>query len=313
MDWEPILVDNGTEGLPKRKMSSTDPVERPEKRCKAADPSDAEARDSQSANPVLVDDVQQQGTKGKIALKLQLDSFELGEELGEGLFATSYVARHRQSSSTYVIKKYTKHTSTKKLVRRQIELRSNLCHPNIIMFHGWFEDNRSFYLVFDHAEAGDLYSKMEQERFTEPRAANYVKQTAEALQYLHEKQIMHRNVKPENLFLKSDGTIALDGFIHSIRAPNNRRSSICGTLDYLPPEMLRRDIDKEPYSNAVDRWTLGILAYELLVGSAPFEDYPVNTQRRIRDFDMTPLPSTVSLEAQDLVHGVRLEIPNHCY
>jgi len=75
---------------------------------------------------------------------------------------------------------------------------------------------------------------------------------------------------------------------------------MCGTLDYLPPEMLKSGSQDNFYNEKVDLWSLGVLTYEFLVGEAPFEDTPVMTQRRIRRGDMS-IPSFVSPEARDLI------------
>jgi serine/threonine protein kinase len=82
--------------------------------------------------------------------------------------------------------------------------------------------------------------------------------------------VIHRDIKPENL-LNSFGTIKLADFGWSCHAPSNRRKTMCGTLDYLPPEMCKNGIVK-PYDKTIDIWSLGVLAYEFCVGSPPFED-----------------------------------------
>lgn len=78
---------------------------------------------------------------------------------------------------------------------------------------------------------------------------------------------------------------------------------MCGTLDYLPPEMLNSNPQGNFYNEKVDLWSLGVLTYEFLVGEAPFEDTPVMTQRRIQRGDMQ-VPSFVSPEARDLIKRV---------
>jgi aurora kinase len=75
---------------------------------------------------------------------------------------------------------------------------------------------------------------------------------------------------------------------------------MCGTLDYLPPEMIKPGRDENWYTEAVDLWSLGVLTYEFVVGEAPFEDTPVMTQRRIARCEMT-IPPFVSHEARDLI------------
>ena len=86
---------------------------------------------------------------------------------------------------------------------------------------------------------------------------------------MHSKGVIHRDLKPENL-LNSFGVVKISDFGWSVYAPNDqRRETICGTPDYVPPEMLKG----EKYNSAVDLWSLGILAYEFATGKPPFETF----------------------------------------
>jgi aurora kinase len=126
---------------------------------------------------------------------------------------------------------------------------------------------------------------------------------------MHKKHVIHRDIKPENILVGLHGEIKISDFGWSVHAPNNRRNTMCGTLDYLPPEMLKPhkppgstypDDGKNWYSEKVDLWSLGVLTYEFLVGEAPFEDSQVMTQKRITRCEMT-IPASVSAEARDLI------------
>lgn len=128
---------------------------------------------------------------------------------------------------------------------------------------------------------------------------------AAALKYLHKKHVMHRDIKPENILVGIHGEIKISDFGWSVHAPNNRRNTMCGTLDYLPPEMIKPGSQENFYNEKVDLWSLGVLTYEFLVGEAPFEDTPVMTQRRIARGEMT-VPKFVSPEAKDLIERVSL-------
>ena len=148
------------------------------------------------------------------------------------------------------------------------------------------------------------YRQLRQEgRFPERRAARYAAQVASALRYLHSKNVMHRDIKPENILVGLYGELKLADFGYSVHSAGNRRGTLCGTLDYLPPEMLASK--KPAYSRAVDQWTLGVLTYEFLTGEPPFEDSAPMTKRRIVRGDMKPLPASISQEAKDFVHSVR--------
>ena len=121
---------------------------------------------------------------------------------------------------------------------------------------------------------------------------------ANALIYLHQKHVIHRDIKPENLLLGMKGELKIADFGWSVHAPNSRRTTLCGTLDYLPPEM----IEGKEHTKHVDLWSLGILCYEFLVGAPPFEEKSGHkaTYRRISKVDLK-FPSFVSPEAQDLI------------
>jgi len=95
------------------------------------------------------------------------------------------------------------------------------------------------------------------------------------------------------------GEIKISDFGWSVHTPGNRRKTFCGTLDYLPPEMIKGGGDNW-YNEKVDLWSLGVLAYEFLIGEAPFEDTQAMTYRRIARCDFT-IPPFVSREARDLI------------
>jgi len=193
-----------------------------------------------------------------------------------------------------------------KQVRREIEIQSNLRHPNILGLFGHFHDSKRVFLILEFAGKGELYKHLRKERrFPEWKAAQYIAQMAAALKYLHKKHVMHRDIKPENILVGIHGEIKVSDFGWSVHAPNNRRNTMCGTLDYLPPEMIKPGSSDNFYNEKVDLWSLGVLTYEFLVGEAPFEDTPVMTQRRIARGEMT-VPSFVSAEAKDLIKRVSL-------
>lgn len=120
-----------------------------------------------------------------------------------------------------------------------------------------------------------------------------------ALSYLHSKDVIHRDIKPENL-LNSLGVIKIADFGWSIHAPNDKRQTLCGTLDYLPPEMV---VD-QPHDKRVDVWSLGILCYEFCVGNPPFEaENNEKTYKRIREIDLQ-FPDYLSMEVRDLISRI---------
>ncbi|OJJ01018.1 hypothetical protein ASPVEDRAFT_40543 [Aspergillus versicolor CBS 583.65] len=237
--------------------------------------------------------------------KLHLGMFEIGKPLGKGKFGRVYLAKERSSGFVCALKVLHKSElqqgGVQKQVRREIEIQSNLRHPNVLRLYGHFQDSKRIFLILEFAGRGELYKHLRKEhRFPEWKAAHYIAQMASALKYLHKKHVMHRDIKPENILVGIHGEIKISDFGWSVHAPNNRRQTMCGTLDYLPPEMLNSNPQGNFYNEKVDLWSLGVLTYEFLVGEAPFEDTPVMTQRRIQRGDMQ-VPSFVSPEARDLI------------
>ncbi|PYH37411.1 kinase-like protein [Aspergillus neoniger CBS 115656] len=244
-------------------------------------------------------------TKQPMPRLLHLGMFEIGKALGKGKFGRVYLARERYSGFVCALKVLHKNEiqqgRVEKQVAREIEIQSNLRHPNILRLYGHFHDSKRIILILEFAGKGELYKHLQREnQFPEWKAAQYIAQMTNALQYLHRKHVIHRDIKPENILVGIHGELKMSDFGWSVHAPSGRRLTKCGTLDYLPPEMVDPKKCDKPYDQKVDLWSLGVLLYEFLVGSAPFEDTPVMTQRRIMKADMI-IPSFVSLEAKDLI------------
>nr|KMM65576.1 serine/threonine-protein kinase 6 [Coccidioides posadasii RMSCC 3488] len=206
-----------------------------------------------------------------VAKNWHLGMFEIGKPLGKGKFGRVYLARERSSGFVCALKVLHKHELVKggveKQLRREIEIQSNLRHPNILRLFGHFHDSKRVFLILEFAGNGELYRHLRKEnRFPEWKAAQYIAQMAAALKYLHKKHVMHRDIKPENILVGIHGEIKISDFGWSVHAPNNRRKTMCGTLDYLPPEMLIPGSQNHYYDEKVDFRSLGVLTYEFLVG-----------------------------------------------
>ena len=243
-----------------------------------------------------------------------LGMFEIGKPLGKGKFGRVYLAKERTSGFVCALKVLHKSEiqqgKVEKQVRREIEIQSHLAHPNVLRLFGHFHDAKRIFLILEFAGKGELYKHLRREqRFPEWKAAQYIAQMASALKYLHKKHVMHRDIKPENILVGVHGEIKISDFGWSVHAPNNRRNTMCGTLDYLPPEMLKGASKDNYYTEKVDLWSLGVLTYEFLVGEAPFEDTQVMTQRKIVRGEYT-VPGFVSAEAKDLIKQVCISFSN---
>lgn len=246
-----------------------------------------------------------------ITKQFSLKDFEIGKKLGRGKFGRVYLARERNSGFIIALKLLSKRQLIKNNVeiqlRREIEIQSHLDHINILKLYGFFWDEKRIYLILEYAPGGELYKelqKSEHHRFTESKASNYVYQMCNALQYIHKKHVIHRDIKPENL-LNSCGTLKLADFGWSIHAPSKLRKTFCGTLDYLPPEM----VESRSHDNSVDLWCLGVLIYEFCVGIPPFESQTQKeTFMKIKKVHVE-FPSFLSEDMKDLVMKLLKKAP----
>ncbi|KAJ2158412.1 spindle assembly checkpoint kinase [Coemansia sp. RSA 552] len=232
-----------------------------------------------------------------------LNDFDLGRVLGKGKFGRAYLAREKNTNYICALKILFKtelqQSKIEKQLKREVEIQTRLRHPHILRLYGYFYDEKRIYLILEYATRGEMYKLLQKQgSFSEPVAAKYIAQMASALEYLHSKGVIHRDIKPENLLLNTDGDLKIADFGWSVHARNERRRTLCGTLDYLPPEM----VEGRDHNRSVDLWSLGVLMYEFLVGVPPFEDLQSHkaTYRRIAKVDLH-IPPYVSPEAANLI------------
>lgn len=267
----------------------------------------AQAR-TQPVKPVQNGQDKQQKPQEKKAWKLK--NFDIGRPLGKGKFGNVYLAREKETQFIVALKVLFKSQLQKSQVehqlRREIEIQSHLRHPNILRLFGYFYDETRVYLILEFAPRGELYKELQRAgRFDEQKTATYIRQLAEALKYCHSKKVIHRDIKPENLLLGLLGDLKIADFGWSVHAPSSRRNTLCGTMDYLPPEM----IEGRMHDEKVDLWSLGVLCYEFLVGKPPFEaEGSSETYRRITRVDYR-FPSYVSNGAKDLIKSLLVHNP----
>eukprot|EP01127_Copromyxa_protea_P018181 TRINITY_DN5655_c0_g1_i1.p1 TRINITY_DN5655_c0_g1~~TRINITY_DN5655_c0_g1_i1.p1 ORF type:complete len:336 (-),score=61.28 TRINITY_DN5655_c0_g1_i1:97-1104(-) len=238
----------------------------------------------------------------------KVSDFELGRRLGQGKFGNVLLAREKNSKFIVALKILFKQqlmqANVEHQLRREIEIQSHLRHPNILRMFGYFYDDERIYLILEFAAKGELYKELTKEnRFNEQKSADYIYDVTHALIYLHKKNVIHRDIKPENLLLSLNGQVKIADFGWSVHVSStkNRRQTLCGTLDYLPPEMVGSSV--KPYDFSVDIWSLGVLMYEFLIGKPPFEaETKEETYLKIRDVDLS-FPSSIPLsrEAKDLI------------
>ncbi|ORZ23114.1 kinase-like domain-containing protein [Absidia repens] len=265
--------------------------------------------------------------------------------LGEGGFARCYQVRD-QDNNIYAAKVVAKASLEQEKYR--IKLNSEIVthglmkHERIVNFHSCFEDGQNVYLIVELCENKTLAEMLKTRRyFTEPEVRYYLIQLLDACEYMHEQQVVHRDIKLSNIFLDYNMDVKLGDFGLSAmlqtsedrkRQRNTKKKkkksqsflltfkTVCGTPNYMAPEILFGD---HRHNQMVDIWSLGILMYTLLTGQHPFQMKSYNSiYQKIRDNSNRPSYSypqniTLSNEAKDLIAkllvndpGQRLSISN---
>uniref|UniRef100_A0A672KPF2 Serine/threonine-protein kinase PLK n=1 Tax=Sinocyclocheilus grahami TaxID=75366 RepID=A0A672KPF2_SINGR len=235
-----------------------------------------------------------------------------GKVLGKGGFAKCYEMTDLSSSKVYAAK-IIPHSRVSKphqreKINREIDLHRALSHKHIVHFYHHFEDKDNIYILLEYCSRRSLAHILKARKvLTEPEVRYYLKQTVSALKYLHDLEILHRDLKLGNLFVNDSMELKVGdfGLAAKLEPVSNRRKTICGTPNYLSPEVL----NKQGHGWESDVWALGCVMYTMLLGKPPFETTNLKeTYRCIREARYT-IPASLSLPAKQLISGMLAQNP----
>ena len=204
-------------------------------------------------------------------------NYKVIQLLGEGSFGKAYLCQKDSSDMKYVIKQIiTEGMSQKEKddVFNEAKILGKLDHQNIIKFIEFFESPKpkpALNIVTEYADGGDLSEKIKMQNnkpFTESEILDYFTQICLALKHIHEKKIIHRDLKSGNVFLMKSGLVKLGdfGISKGFEKTMEKARTMVGTPYYLSPEIL----DNKPYDAKSDIWSLGVLLYEMMTFKMPF-------------------------------------------
>ncbi|XP_073459848.1 serine/threonine-protein kinase PLK4 isoform X1 [Aquarana catesbeiana] len=234
-----------------------------------------------------------------------IEDFKVLNLLGKGSFACVYKAQSKHTGIEVAIKMIDKKAMQRvgmvQRVRNEVEIHCQLKHPSILELYNYFEDSNYVYLILEMCHNGEMnrFLKNRKKPFTENEARHFMEQIVKGMLYLHSHGILHRDLTLSNLLLSSDMNIKIAdfGLAAQLKLPNEKHFTMCGTPNYIAPEIATRSA----HGLESDVWSLGCMLYTFLVGRPPFDtDTVKNTLNKVvlADYEM---PSYMSREAKDLV------------
>lgn len=245
--------------------------------------------------------------------RVSLEDFEFLKVLGKGTFGKVILCRYKRTRKLHAIKILKKkliidkdevaHTMTEGRVLREFK------HPFLTELSFAFRTSDRLCFVMEYVNGGELFFHLSKERiFTEQRTRFYACEILSALGFMHEKGVIYRDLKLENLLLDKDGHIKIAdfGLCKEQIFYQARTKTFCGTPEYLAPEVL----DDQDYGRAVDWWGLGVVMYEMMCGRLPF----YNTNHEVL-FEMilmedVKFPKTLTHQARHLLSRLLVKNPN---
>ncbi|KAM3824337.1 protein kinase C zeta type isoform 2-T2 [Vipera latastei] len=239
--------------------------------------------DSEELKPVI------DGMDGiKISQGLGLQDFDLIRVIGRGSYAKVLLVRLKKNDQIYamkVVKKELVHddedidwVQTEKHVFEQAS-----SNPFLVGLHSCFQTTSRLFLVIEYVNGGDLMFHMQRQRkLPEEHTRFYAAEICIALNFLHERGIIYRDLKLDNVLLDTEGHIKLTdyGMCKEGLGPGDTTSTFCGTPNYIAPEILRG----EEYGFSVDWWALGVLMFEMMAGRSPFDIITDNPDMNTEDY-----------------------------
>ncbi|CAF3038670.1 unnamed protein product [Rotaria sp. Silwood2] len=230
---------------------------------------------------------------------VKVEDFQLGRTIGMGMFGRVRLVKHGNESLAVKImeKRVIVELGEVENILSEKRILQAINFPFIVSLVYSFKDNSYLYLAFEFVSGGEMFVHLRKvNKFSEDQARFYAGQIVLALEYLHDSNIIYRNLKVEEILFAADGYLKLADF-GLAKVVKDRTYTLCGTPEYLAPEI----ITGIGYNKSVDHWALGILIYEFTAGFSPFQDEdPMRIYRKILQGTIE-YPEHVSLNLRDLI------------
>ncbi|ORZ40023.1 hypothetical protein BCR44DRAFT_71013, partial [Catenaria anguillulae PL171] len=307
----PTLSSSAPSGAPTAQY--TQPTSSTDRHLHAAAVASAAAMAKPKQKPIKLTELPDPPTELSFALQGQDRPLRLYRRqlIGTGGFARCYEALdncRRRFALKVVNKVMIKNGKHAQKLRHEIRIQGRAKHPNIVELFGWKEDEDHVHILLELCPNRSLQEMVKaRKRLTDHEARYFFKDLLLAVQYMHERNIIHRDLKLGNVFLSDDmhAKVGDFGLATEITVENERKKTICGTPNYIAPEILTGP-QSGGHSFEVDIWSLGVILYSMLIGRPPFQTNDVNKiYKRINELDYS-FPSSVPIhdDARALIESM---------
>ncbi|OXU26601.1 hypothetical protein TSAR_006259 [Trichomalopsis sarcophagae] len=242
---------------------------------------------------------------------IRVGYYELEKTIGKGNFAVVKMATHVVTKSKVAIKIIDKTKLNEEnlaKIFREVHIMKRLRHPHIIRLYQVMETEKMIYLVTEYAPGGEIFDHLVRNgRMVEPEARRIFRQIVQAVRYLHQQRVVHRDLKAENLLLDADNNIKLAdfGFSNEFK-PGVPLSTWCGSPPYAAPEIFEgRQYD----GPRADVWSLGVVLYVLVCGVLPFDGPTMQSLRSVVISGKFRIPFFMSAECEWLIRHMLVVEP----
>ena len=253
------------------------------------------------------------GNKKKHHPSKSIGHYIIGKTIGEGTFGKVKLGTHILTGDKVAVKMLEKERITDvadvERVSREIYILKLIRHPNIIQLYEIIETPKQLYLIMEYANGGELFDYIvEKNRVDENEACNFFQQIISGIDYIHKLNIVHRDMKPENLLIDDKKNIKIVDFgLSNTFKDNELLKTACGSPWYAAPEMIA---GKEYVGSKADIWSCGIIMYALIWGFLPFEDQnTANLYKKILAGEYS-IPRFISDDAKELIKIILITDPD---
>ncbi|KAG5280024.1 hypothetical protein AALO_G00084100 [Alosa alosa] len=201
------------------------------------------------------------------------DHYNVLEKLGSGKFGQVFRLKHKETGHVYAGKFYKgRREKEREAARREIQLMNHLHHPKLVQCLGAYDNKPEVVMVMEFIAGGELFERIVDDSYehTESTSARYMHQVLDGVRFMHEQNIIHLDLKPENIVCvdKSSTSIKVIDFgLASKLDPSTPLTVMHGTPEFVAPEV----INYEPVNFGTDMWSIGVICYILLSGESPFQ------------------------------------------